>query len=124
MLLTPIKITLYDSKTQETIKEYSQSIITFDMLLRASQLSTVLDSPKKKERKWWMWWEKEISKEADQINALMELVVEFFSNQFSVEELRKGADITEVMSVMKAIMGRANALSLGNPTPPRQPRQK
>jgi hypothetical protein len=120
MLLTPIKLTFYDRKTQEATKEFSQSVITFGMLLRASQLSEIIESAEKKEKKWWMWWEKNITKEEEQINAMLKLVVDLFDNQFTIDELRDGADVSEVVTVLRSITSRATNIMTANPTQPRR----
>lgn len=123
MLLEAIKLTLYDPKTQEEIKTYEQRIITFNMLSRAVGLSETLNAPQKR-RRWWLWWENDLTTEQAQINALMQLVADFFGNQFTVDELKNGADVPEVMSVLKAIIARSSGISAGNPTSPRKTREK
>jgi hypothetical protein len=123
MLLTPIKISFYDKKTQEISVEYSQAVITFDMLFRAAGLMEVLNKPPA-QRKWWMWWEPKITAEQEQINALLRLVVDFFDGQFTVEQLRKSTDVSEVMSVLRAIMSRSQNITNSNPTRPRQARER
>lgn len=116
MLLEPIKLTLYDPKTQEPEKEYQQRVISFGMLLAAVQLQEALEDLPEKKRRWW--WQKPINKEQAQINALLALVVEFFGNQFTVKELREGADVGEVMAVLTAIIARAGTIVSANPTNP------
>lgn len=122
MLLEPIKLTLYEPKTQEPLKEYQQRVITFQMLTAAVQLQEALEDLPEKKRRWW--WQKAISKEAAQIDALLELVVEFFGNQFTVQELRIGADISEVISVLTSIIARAGKIVTANPTRPMLPVRK
>jgi len=119
MLLEPIRLTLYDPETQEIKSEYKQRVITLGWLLAATQLQEVLAEPEKK-RRWW--WQKPISQEAARINALMEFVVHFFGEQFTVEELQKGADVSEVMAVYRSILSRPNAIVSANPTVPPPPR--
>ena len=114
MLLQPIKLTLYDPETNEVKKEYTQSVITFEMLLAATQLQDALTTAEGQKRRWW--WQKPITKEAMQIDALLELVMQFFGNQFSVTDLRRGADVSEVMTVIQAIIGRAGSIVQANPT--------
>lgn len=129
---TPIKLTLYDKHTQEPIKEVSQNIITFDMLIRASQLNELLENPPEPERKWWWIWldglpwtkVKKKSQEERQVYALMELVVDFFGNQFTLDELRDGTDVGEVIAVLRAIMRRANGVMEANPTKPPKNRRR
>jgi uncharacterized protein YecE (DUF72 family) len=121
MLLEPIKITLYNPVTQEANHEYAQRVITFQMLSAAVQLQEALENLPEKKRRWW--WQKPISKEEQQIEALLALVAEFFGNQFTMQELRSGADISEVMAVLTAIIARAGTIVTANPTkPPRTSR--
>ena len=120
MLLEPIKLTLYDPKTQEPEKEYQQRVISFGMLLAAVQLQEALEDLPEKKRRWW--WQLPISKESEQINALLELVTEFFGHQFTTEQLRKGADVSEIMAIFRSIIARAGMIVSANPTRP--PRQK
>jgi len=122
MLLEPIKITLYDPKTQEPTKEYGQRVITFAMLTAAVQLQEALQDLPEKKRRWW--WQKPISPEKKQIDALLELVTNFFNDQFTVEGLRKGADVSEVMAVLKAIVARAGTIATANPTFPPAKRKR
>ncbi len=121
MLLEPIKITLYDPETQEVKHEYQQRVITFQMLLAAIQLQEAISDLPEKKRRWW--WQKPIRPEAAQVNALLGLVVEFFCNQFTVEDLRRGADVSEVMAVLRAIVARSGAIITANPTRPPLPRK-
>jgi len=116
MLLEPIKLTLYDPKTQEPIKEYQQKVITFEMLTAAIQLQEVMSGQPENNRRWW--WQKPIFDEKKQISALLELVTEFFGHQFTVEQLRAGADVSEVMTIIRMITGRAGRIVTENPTKP------
>lgn len=119
----PIKITLYDSKTNEVRGEYEQRLVTFEMLVKASQLKELLEAAPETKRRWW-WIKREETTEERQINAMMELVAEFFNHQFTAQELRHGADVSEVMAVLRSILSRASEIVKANPTPPPQPRPK
>lgn len=121
MLLEPIKITLYDPETQEIKSEYKRNVITFGMLLSAVQLQEALAKLPAKKRRWW--WQSYISEETEQINALLELVVQFFGCQFTVKELREGADVSEVMTIIRAIIGRGGKIVQANPTKPPPPKK-
>jgi len=116
MLLEPIKLTLYDPETQEAKHEYQQRVITFAMLIAAVQLQEALSDIPEKKRRWW--WQKPIRAEVEQVNALLELVVEFFGNQFTVEQLRSGADVSEIMTVLQTIIARSGTIVSANPTIP------
>jgi hypothetical protein len=119
MLLEPIKLTLYDPKTQEPVKEYQQRVITFEILTAAIQLQEVFSGPSEIKRRWW--WQKPISNETEQIKVLLELVTEFFGHQFTVDQLRSGADVSEVMTIIRMITGRAGRIVSENPTKPPLP---
>jgi hypothetical protein len=132
MSKTPIEITLYDEESVP-IKTYKQRHITFDMLMEATKLEELLsgednnaETPAKKKMWWWLPWVKEEepkNETAQQIDALMEFVSTFFMDQFTPDELRKGADVSEVMTVIHAIMGRAGRIVETNPTKP-SPKKK
>ena len=100
-------ITLYDSETNEVVKEYTRTFVPWKLLKRAVKLSKsigVFDSDNMSE---------------DVIDELAALVVDTFGNQFSVDELSNGADIGEMMTVLTGIMASAQGIS-PNP-PPRSP---
>lgn len=119
MLLEPIRLTLYDPKTQEPIGIYEQRVITFDILIAAIQMQEMFSGETAAKRRWW--WQKPISNETEQIKVLLELVTEFFCHQFTVEQLREGADVSEVMTIIRAITGRAGKIVSENPTVPPLP---
>jgi len=51
------------------------------------------------------------------VDQIAGLVVEVFSDQFTLEDLDNGADVGEMLAVIQNIVARANGVSL-NPTPP------
>jgi hypothetical protein len=122
MLIEPIFLTLYDPKTHEPLHEYQLHVITFAMLISSVQLQEALAKIPEKKRRWW--WQKPIRAGVEQINALLGLVVEFFGNQFTVEQLRTGADVSEVMTIIRAIIGRGGGIINKNPTVPPARRNK
>ncbi len=108
--IAPIQITLYDE--HEEVKEtYSRSRVPWGILkkaIRLSKLNTDLDK---------------IS--AEDIDAIAGLVVEIFGDQFTIAELDKGADVSEMMTVLQAIVTRASRLVKANPTvPPAKPKRQ
>lgn len=104
MALTPMRITLYDPATSEVKGEYNQLFVPWRLLKVAVRLA------------------KELGGAADlsdeQVDALAGLVVETFGNRFSVQDLESGADISEMMTVLQTIVGRASGSMKGNPTLP------
>jgi hypothetical protein len=98
---SPITLTLYDAQ-DEKVGEFTRTIIPWGILKRAVRLSKTMN--------------KEDPSEED-MDALAGLVVEIFGNQFSVEDLDNGADVSEMVAVLTAIMSKANAV-MPNPTRP------
>jgi len=118
MLAQPIVLTFYEPDTQEVKKTYTQNVISFEMLMEAAKLSELMDPVKMAATKRRWPWEKELTTQEQQIQAVMALVVRFFNGQFSVDDLKKYADVSEVMSVLRAITARASGLMTANPTVP------
>lgn len=116
MLFEPIKLTFYDPKTQEPVKEFEQKVITFETMISAIQLEEILSPDPQKVKRWW--WQNPINEEKRQIEAVLRLVVAFFGDQFTVKELKEGADVSEVMAILRAITGRAGRIVSTNPTKP------
>lgn len=99
---SPITLTLYGAN-DEVVGEYSRTIIPWGILKRAIRLSKSMD--------------KENPADED-MDAIAGLVVEVFGNQFTVEDLSNGADVSEMVTVLTAIMSKANAVMPANPTKP------
>lgn len=99
---TPVTLTLYNPETNEAIKTYSRGFIPWKLVKRSVQLMKTLDA--------------ENLTEAD-VDALGSLVCEVFGNQFTLEQLNDGADVSEMMTCVSAIMGKLQGSSL-NPTKP------
>ena len=99
----PLKITLYDPETSEVRKEYVRSFIPWRMLKKAVQLSKTLTKVD----------QENITDE--QLDEVASLVVSVFGDQFTVEELNDGADLTEMMTVIQGIMAKEHGF---NPNPP------
>jgi len=99
---SPITLTLYGAN-DEKVGEYSRTIIPWGILKRAIRLSKSMD--------------KENPTDED-MDALAGLVMEVFGNQFTVEDLDNGADVSEMVAVLTAIMSKANAVMPKNPTQP------
>lgn len=97
---TPITITLYGPES-EASKEYSRSIIPWGILKKAIALTKSVSK-------------KDVS--GEDMDAIANLVVEAFGNQFSVKDLDEGADIGEMLAVLQNIVARAGTLVKANPT--------
>ncbi len=105
---TPIKLTFYDPDTSEEATTFSRSFIPSKMLkavlmllkrLGKIDLNHVEDIPP------------EIADE------IMGLVVEFYGNQFTIDELGEFSDMRDMISVFYAIAARAEGI-VPNPPPP------
>ena len=103
---TPLKITIYDPETNEVRKEYSRSFIPWRILKKAIQISKTLAKMDQAE-----------ITEAD-VDAIASLVVDVFGDQFTIAELNDGADLSEMMTVLQAIISKAEGM-VPNP-PPRE----
>ena len=100
---TPIQLTLYD--VNDEIKgTFSRARVPLSFAERAIEMSGSLKD----------------GMGIEQLQSLYALVVDFFGNQFTLEDLRSGADLGELISVIKAIATRAVELmpSKENPTKP------
>lgn len=113
----PIEFTLY-GPTDEVLASYSRAIITSRFLERAIDLSVAFQDGLEDPQTW-----KEILQGLDQ------LLVDFYGEQFTLDEIREGGDFREKMAVLNAILARAGQ-TFGpdqlpeNPTPPGpKPRQ-
>lgn len=89
----PIRITLYNPETNEVVGEYSRVFVPWGVLKQAVRLMKGLDV-------------EDLSEE--DVDAMAGIVCEAFSNQFSVEDLTRGADVGEMMTVIQQVIGRAN----------------
>ena len=97
-----MKITLYDENSEEK-KTFTRTFVPWRLLKKAIQLSKTLNL-------------EQVSEE--DLDSLAGLVVEAFGDQFSLDELNDGADITEMVTVLQIIMTRAGGSLGGNPTKP------
>ena len=100
---TPIQLTLYDIN-DEIKGNFSRARVPLSFAERAIEMSGSLKD----------------GMGIEQLQSLYALVVDFFGNQFTLEDLRSGADLGELISVIKAIATRAVELmpSKENPTKP------
>ena len=99
----PIEITLYDEN--DAIKaKYTRSKLPWGIPKKAVQLSKSLGDV-------------ENISESD-IDAIAGMVVEIFGDQFTVEDLDKSSDVSEMMTVIQSIVTRAGVLVQANPTLP------
>lgn len=102
---TPLKITLYDPETNEVVKEFVRSFVPWRLLKKAIRLSKTLNNINEADLK------------EEDVDAIASLVVDAFGDQFTVEQLNDGADLTEMIVVMTGIVSRAQGVSV-NPPPP------
>ena len=89
---TVIKLTLYDPATSEVRREFTRLFVPWKLLKAAVRMSKTL-AP-------------EQMTEAD-VDSLAALVIETFGNQFTLDELNEGADISEMVTVLNQIVAKA-----------------
>lgn len=104
---TPIKLTLYDDQDAE-IATYSRARIPLVFAERAIDFSGSLGKG-------------DLTQE--ELNALYQLIVDFYGGQFTVEQLRAGADLGEMLIVIQGITSRVAELIPANPTRPGKARK-
>lgn len=90
MSSTPIVLTLYD-ENDEIKGEYQRLIIPWNMLKRALKFKGLDES----------------NTDEKTFDELAGFVCELFGNKFTIEDLGKGADISEVFTVIQAVVARA-----------------
>jgi len=98
---TPLSIKLYDADNEP--REYNQMIIPWGIMKMAISISEDMNPEKPT---------------AADIDALAGLVVAVFGNRFSIEDLNKGAEVSEMLAVINNIVARAANLMKSNPTRP------
>lgn len=102
---TPIKLTLYDPQTNEVKKELVKTFVPWKMLKRALALYRELNG-------------KDMNALSEQdVDCISGLVIELFGeDRVSLAELDESCDITELLSVIQQISGKAAGL-VPNPSP-------
>ena len=95
---TPIEITLYD-ENDEVKATFTRSIIPWKILKKAVRFSRNVDLDNISE---------------DVIDELAGLIVEAFGDKFTIEDLDEGADVGDMISVIKGIISKATKII--NPT--------
>jgi len=102
--MKPIELTLYDPATNEAVKTYTRSFVPWEILKAALRLRKRFDGGEFTDE------------DADELAAL---VVAVFGDEFSNEQVNKGTDIGEMITVIQAVVTRASQFVRGgeaNPT--------
>ncbi len=99
---SPIVLNLYNPETQEIEKPYSINFIPWKMLKQAIRLNKTLGSKKIDEY------------EETDLDEISNFVISVYGDGLTVEKLDSGCDVTEMMSVIQAIVSRARGIM--NPT--------
>lgn len=97
---TPMVIRLYDN--EDNFKEYTRSFVPWKLMKLAVTIAKNLNVENMGEK---------------DVDALAAMVVEVFGNQFSIEDLNEGADMSEMIAVLNTIVSKAKG-SNSNPTKP------
>jgi hypothetical protein len=100
--IAPMVIHLY-GEDDELKKTFSRSFVPWKVLKMAVRLAPILDGA---------------TLDDAAVDALAGLVVEVFGNQFSLDDLNAGADLSEMMAVLQTITTKAKGGLTGNPTRP------
>ena len=108
---TPITLTLYDKETNEKIKTYTQIFVPWKLLKMGIRLNKRIGS-------------KPIAElEETDIDELTNYIKAIFPVELTVDQLDEHADISEMMTVMQSVIGKAKGVM--DPTlPPRAAKTK
>jgi len=98
---TMMTITLYD-KDSEPVKTFNRGFVPWKLLKKAVRLSKSIDVD-------------DLGEES--LDELAGLVVETFGNQFTIDDLNEGADISEMITVLQTVISKARN-AMGNPIKP------
>lgn len=93
--LAPIELNFYNNE-DEVVKTYSRNRIPSYLLDMAINLEKAFTDD---------------GQTQDNVNLLFDFIVEFFGRQFTRDELKQKSDLVECLSVLPAILSRANQLA-------------
>jgi hypothetical protein len=91
---SPITFTLY-GPDDAVISTHSRATITSRFLERAIDLSEAME---------------DTSQVREALNALDQLLVDFYGGQFTLDQIKDGGDMSEKMTVLNAILARAGGI--------------
>lgn len=141
----PIEITLYEKGPDPGDGQvFTKKIVSWGLLKRALRLGEELDADEVKENappdnSWaarfhrWVHRNDPVLTSGQQImDRISEFVVDVFDGQFTAKQLEDGADAGEIMTVLYAVIARAQGMGSGFPTvppkktnpPPKPPRKR
>jgi len=114
---TPIKLNIYDEDSN-VVKELSQGFVPWGIMKRAVRLGKSMRSLVGKS-------DAEILEQMtdEDIDNLTLLVSDVFGGRVTVEELERGAEIPEMLTVLQGVISKAFGAA-ANPTPPGNPPRK
>jgi len=127
-MTAPIKITLYDANN-EVVGEFERAVIPWGLLKRAIRLSEEINAASEpvvepapsdwmgRFKRWLHRNDRQVTGEEKMMDKIAEFVVEVFGGRFTVKQLDEGAEIGEMMTVLQAIITRAQVLGPTNPLP-------
>lgn len=106
-----IKLTIYNAES-EPVKDVATSLIPWGIMKRAIRLAKSMGGLAGKDETSIL----EAMSDED-IDNLTQLVVDVFGGRVTVKELEQGAEVTEMLAVLTAVVTKAFGAS-ANPTPP------
>jgi hypothetical protein len=120
-MAAPIKLTIYDPETHESVKELQTSLVPWGILKRAirlvKSLGGVMDEMKTAQAAQDVMAVLDKLDEGT-VDELTGLVCDVFGGKVTIEELNRGTEIMEMVTVLQAVVSRAMGSFGGNPTPP------
>ena len=124
---SPIELILY-GPGDEPGKTFVKKVVSWGLLKRALRLSEQIDgnnltpAPEPDDwishfKRWIHRNDRKISSAEETMDALSEFVVDVFDGQFTVQQLEEGAEASEILTVMRSIVARAQTMVPTNPLP-------
>lgn len=104
-MAAPIKLTIYNPETHESEKELQTSLIPWGILKRAIKLAKSLGGLAGLDAANPMEALARLDESA--VDELTGLVADIFQGKVSLEELNRGTEIMEMVTVLQAIVTRA-----------------
>lgn len=110
MNITPLKLTLYDPETNEIIKEFTRAFIPTGIFTELVKVTKGVDLKHPE------------NIELATLEQLYALISELFGNQLSIDQIKKGTDLGEFLTLFETVVSRVGAsLDDGQPVNPTLP---
>ena len=104
MARTPIEFTLYGAD-DEPLDTYGRARVPAEFLEQALELAELLDGVKNP------------SEIKESLPTIYQFVADFYGGKFTAQEVGKGSEFSEIITLITAVVNRAAELMPGTPNP-------